>query len=97
MTEGDEASPWAEIVGPCYTVASMVRALGRTEAEVMAAGNDLRLLMLHTDEDTYLFPAFPDPGWQGGRRADGSSPRSSDRGELTVGVGTVVECRVARR
>lgn len=54
----DESNPWAEIVGPCYTVTSMARTLGCTEAEVMAAGNDLRLLMLHTDDDVYLFPSF---------------------------------------
>lgn len=57
MTD-EESNPWAQIVGPCYTVASMARALGWTEDEVMAAGNDLRLLMLHTDDNVDLFPSF---------------------------------------
>lgn len=57
MTE-DEPNPWADIVGPCYTVTSMARTLGWTEAEVMEAGNDLRLLMLRTDDDVHLFPSF---------------------------------------
>ena len=55
---GDEPNPWARIIGPCYTVASMARALGWTEAEVMDAGHTLRLLMLVSDDDVYLFPAF---------------------------------------
>lgn len=51
-------SPWAEIVGPCYTVTSMARVLAWTEAEVLEAGNDLRLLMLHTNDGADLFPSF---------------------------------------
>ncbi|MEV4775975.1 hypothetical protein LTA6_001881 [Microbacterium sp. LTA6] len=35
----------------------MARTLG-AEAEVMEAGNNLRLLMLHNDDDVYLFPSF---------------------------------------
>jgi len=54
----DEPNPWARIIGPCYTVASMARTLGWTEAEVVEAGHTLRLLMLLTDDDVYLFPAF---------------------------------------
>ncbi|MCV0335257.1 hypothetical protein [Microbacterium sp.] len=57
MTE-DELNPWARIIGPCYTVASMARTLRWTEAEVVEAGHTLRLLMLLTDDDVYLFPAF---------------------------------------
>ncbi|WP_101845309.1 hypothetical protein [Zhihengliuella sp. ISTPL4] len=57
MTD-DEPNPWAQIVGPCYTTASMARTLECTETEVMEAGNDLRLLMLHTSDDVYLFPAL---------------------------------------
>lgn len=53
-----DENPWAEIVGPCYTVVSMARALGWTEEEVMEAGGSLRLLMLRTDDDVPLFPAF---------------------------------------
>jgi hypothetical protein len=54
----DEPNPWARIIGPCYTVASMARTLGWTEAEVMEAGRTLRLLMLVTDDGVHLFPAF---------------------------------------
>ena len=57
MTE-DEPNPWARIVGPCYTVVSMARALEWTEAEVVEAGRTLRLLMLLTDDDVHFFPAF---------------------------------------
>lgn len=51
-------SHWAEIVGPCYTVPRMARALGWTEAEVMDAGNDLRLLVLTTQDGVHLLPTF---------------------------------------
>lgn len=51
-------SPWSEIGGPCYTVTSIARTLGWTEAEVFEAGNDLRLLMLQTDDGVALFPSF---------------------------------------
>ncbi|WP_136042445.1 MULTISPECIES: hypothetical protein [unclassified Microbacterium] len=57
MTD-ETSNPWAEIVGPCYTVASMARTLGWTEAEVLAAGESLRLLMLRTSDDVTLFPSF---------------------------------------
>lgn len=57
MTE-DEPNPWSRIIGPCYTVASMARTLEWTEAEVVEAGRTLRLLMLLTDDDVHLFPAF---------------------------------------
>jgi hypothetical protein len=36
----------------------MARALGRTEAEVVEAGEHLRLLMLRTTDDVLLFPKF---------------------------------------
>ncbi|MCP1428192.1 hypothetical protein J3D45_000690 [Microbacterium foliorum] len=58
MTKAENKSPWAEIVGPCYTVTSMARTLGWPEAEVMEAGNDHRLLMLTTDDGVELFPEF---------------------------------------
>ena len=67
MTEG-KPNAWAEIVGPCYTATSMARALGWTEAEVMAAGNDLCLLMLTTDDGIDLFPRFQ---LDGGKIVDG--------------------------
>ena len=36
----------------------MARTLGWTEAVVIEAGRTLRLLMLLTDDNVYLFPAF---------------------------------------
>lgn len=53
-----DESPWGRIIGPCHTLSSMARALGRTEAAVIADGDSLRLLMLSTDDGTRLFPAF---------------------------------------
>lgn len=53
-----DKNPWAETVGPCYTMASMARTLGWTETEVLEAGRELRVLMLRTADDVYLFPAF---------------------------------------
>ncbi|MEJ6555051.1 hypothetical protein PQI51_08490 [Microbacterium esteraromaticum] len=58
MNAEEQPDPWAKIVGPCYTSKSMARALGWTEADVIDAGSDLRLLMLHTEDDVFLFPAF---------------------------------------
>lgn len=57
-TQAEHTNPWAQIAGPCYTVASMARTLGWTEAEVLEAGNDLRLLMLRTEDGVDLFPSF---------------------------------------
>ncbi|WP_314651218.1 hypothetical protein [uncultured Microbacterium sp.] len=67
-TEAENRNPWAQIVGPCYTVASMARTLGWTEAEVLAAGNDLRLLILRTEDGVDLFPSFQ---LQDGKVVDG--------------------------
>ncbi len=53
-----DESPWSNIVGPCYTTASMARALGWSETEVSQAGDSLRLLKLETDEGVALFPSF---------------------------------------
>jgi hypothetical protein len=58
MIDGEKRCPWAAIVGPCYTVASMARTLGWSEADVIEAGDQLRLLMLRTDDDVLLFPSF---------------------------------------
>lgn len=58
MTDEEKPSRWAEIVGPCYTVASMAHTLGWTEREVVDAGNTCRLLMLSTSDDVLLFPSF---------------------------------------
>lgn len=51
-------NPWAAIIGPCYTTASLARALSRPEAEVRADAKLLRLLALETDDGTTLYPAF---------------------------------------
>ncbi|MGW9157461.1 hypothetical protein [Microbacterium sp. NPDC055665] len=67
MTE-TQPNPWAKVVGPCFTVASMAGALGWTENEVLDASKDLRLLMLTTDDDVDLFPSFQ---FQGGKIVDG--------------------------
>ncbi|WP_417503833.1 hypothetical protein [Microbacterium sp.] len=58
MTSEDWDNPWAGIVGPCYTVTSMARALGRAEMEITEAGETLRLLALETDDGVTLYPAF---------------------------------------
>lgn len=68
MTDDEAPSSWAKIVGPCYTVTSMARVLGWTEAEVIEEGDDLRLLMLTTDDGVDLFPSFQ---LQGGKIVDG--------------------------
>lgn len=63
MTD-DRPSPWAEIVGPCYTVTSMARTLGWTESEVMQAGRSLHLLALEASDGVTLYPAFQlHDGW----------------------------------
>lgn len=51
-------SPWAEIVGPCYSVASFARETGMTEEEVRIAAVELRVLVLTTLDGVELLPAF---------------------------------------
>lgn len=51
-------SPWAEIVGPCYLVATFARATGMTEEEVRTAAAELRVLMLITLDGVELLPSF---------------------------------------
>lgn len=58
VNDDEKPNPWAAIVGPCYTAASMASRLGWTETEVVDAGDTLRLLMLRTRNDVALFPAF---------------------------------------
>lgn len=58
MTDDESRSPWAEIVGPCYTVASVARALGWTPEEVSVAVESLSLLELETSDGVLLYPAF---------------------------------------
>jgi len=58
MTDDESPSPWAEIVGPCYTVVSIARTLEWTSEQVTAAVESLSLLELETDEGVLLYPAF---------------------------------------
>jgi|GEM_PF-461088 len=52
------ASPWAEIVGPCYTSGSLQRELGRGRAAISKAVAELRLLRLTTADGQTVYPAF---------------------------------------
>lgn len=54
----NDTNPWAEIVGPCYTTASLARTLGWTEAAVTEAADSLALLKLTTSDEVELYPAF---------------------------------------
>ncbi len=56
--------PWAEIIGPCYTAASLARTLRWTESEVRTAAESLTILELLTDDGVLLYPAFQ--VWEGG-------------------------------
>ncbi|WP_449407158.1 hypothetical protein [Microbacterium maritypicum] len=53
-----EPNPWARIIGPCYTLTSLARALNWTEAEVATAVEALDVLEVNTDEGVLLYPAF---------------------------------------
>ncbi len=56
-TEQDR-SPWAEIVGPCYTVESLSRVLGLPPVQIGEAADKLTVLRLRTADDVDVFPAF---------------------------------------
>jgi len=58
MTHDEQPNPWAEIVGPCYTTASIRRTLRWTSAQVAAAVEALSLLELEADDGVRLYPAF---------------------------------------
>lgn len=58
MGDEEPRSPWADIVGPCYTEASVARVLGWTADMVTAAVDSLSLLELETDDGVLLYPAF---------------------------------------
>lgn len=51
-------NPWARIVGPCFTGASIAEALSLSEAEVQVRTAQLQLLALETDEEVLFYPAF---------------------------------------
>lgn len=52
------SNPWTDIVGPCYTTASLVRTLGWTEAMASEAVDSLSLLRVTTSDGVDLYPAF---------------------------------------
>lgn len=58
MTDDENPNPWAQIVGPCYSVASVARALGWAPDQVTEAVDSLSLLELETDDGVLLYPAF---------------------------------------
>lgn len=58
MSDPGRASPWAKVVGPCYSAESLQRELGMTPAEVETAVRELRLLCLTTPDGVVLYPAF---------------------------------------
>lgn len=51
-----DKNPWAEVIGPCYTRASLARALGWAETEVTTAAASLSVLELLTEEAVLLYP-----------------------------------------
>lgn len=51
-------APWAEIIGPCYTAASLARTVGWTRSEVVAGAASLTVLELLTDDGVLRYPAF---------------------------------------
>ena len=51
-------NPWADIVGPCYTTASLARTLRWTTPESAEAAESLTLLKLTTSDGVELYPAF---------------------------------------
>lgn len=64
VADGGKLSPWAAIVGPCYTVSSLCRILGASQEAVADAAAELRLLRLLTADGLDLFPAFQVRGEQ---------------------------------
>lgn len=58
MTDVEQPSPWAKIVGPCYTAESVGRALGWTSTQVTLAVDSLSLLELETSDGMCLYPSF---------------------------------------
>ncbi|WP_096359315.1 hypothetical protein [Microbacterium sp. TPU 3598] len=58
MSTAPSPNPWADIIGPCYTTASLARTLGWTEAKVAAAAACLDVLELTSTDGVTLYPAF---------------------------------------
>lgn len=59
-----EMSPWADVVGPCYTVGTLCQVLGVSSRHLSDAGAELRLLRLPTADGVDLFPTFQVRGGQ---------------------------------
>ncbi|WP_341974013.1 hypothetical protein [Microbacterium sp. LWO13-1.2] len=57
MTD-ESPNPWAEIIGPCYTAASLARELGWSESDVAEATASLTVLEVKTSDGVLLYPAF---------------------------------------
>lgn len=55
---GVTKSPWADIVGPCYTSGSLQRELGVERGAVSRAVKEFRALRLPTADGRNLYPAF---------------------------------------
>lgn len=58
-----DKGPWAEIIGPCYTSASLARTLEWTDSEVTGAAASLTVLELLAEDGVLLYPAFQ--MWEG--------------------------------
>lgn len=57
MTDSDE-SPWAAIIGPCYTAERCAGELGIELPELAEAADQLRALRLRTRDELELYPSF---------------------------------------
>lgn len=58
MTEAAGMNPWAAIIGPCYTAASLARTLGWKDTSIAEATASHYLLELETSDGALLYPAF---------------------------------------
>jgi hypothetical protein len=54
----DEVTPWADIIGPCYTSAGIQRVLSISRSQLSRASRGLQILRLPTDDGPFLYPAF---------------------------------------
>lgn len=51
-------SPWADIIGSCYSVTSLRRVIRLSETAIHHAAEELRVLRLRTSDGADLFPSF---------------------------------------
>lgn len=54
----DSDSPWAQIVGPCYTLERCAGETGMSLSQLSAAANELRALRLTTTDGMQIYPVF---------------------------------------